>query len=199
MTARSRRSTQKGTGAGGPERQRALFEASTKVESWEVDATEVTPQPAPGPPVEQATPTRIDTPPPGPPAGPQPGSSSPRRPAREMSLESALDLDLATPTSLAARPERSEPIRVISMKDQAGAGQPRIAGEQRRVPLHVQLRTMAEVAGMHDAPNTLGRLAPPHDPMRARKRHRRDNLVWACVAIVLAGGISLAIWLIAGR
>jgi hypothetical protein len=116
-----------------------------------------------------------------------------------MSLDSALDLGLATPTSLAARPERSEPIRVISMKDQAGAGQPRITEEPPRVPLHVQLRTMAEVAGMHDPPSALGRLAPPHDPRQVRNRHRRDNLVWACVAIVLAGGISLAIWLIAGR
>jgi hypothetical protein len=252
MTVRSRRSTQEGTGVGSSERRRALFgtpptgtlisapSAETKVESWEFDATAVTPRPAPpGPGVEQATPTRIDTPPLGPgveqatptridtlpsgppsgpgveqatptridtppfgppsepPSGPRPGSSGLHRPAREMSLESALDV--ATPTSLAARPERSEPIRMISMKDQAGAGQPRITGEQPRVPLHVQLRTMAEVAGLHDPPSGLGRLAPPRDPRQARTRRRRDNLVWACVAIGLAGGISLAIWLIAGR
>jgi hypothetical protein len=30
-------------------------------------------------------------------------------------------------------------------------------------------------------------------------RRRRANLAWACLAVALAGGISLAIWLIAGR
>jgi hypothetical protein len=62
---------------------------------------------------------------------------------------------------------------------------------------------MAEVAGLHDPAGLghagLGRLAPPHDPRQARMRRRRANLAWTCLAVVLAGGISLAIWLIAGR
>lgn len=114
-------------------------------------------------------------------------------------------VEQATPTELTARPERSEPIaavkpseplRVISMKDQAEGGTR--APAEPRVPLHVQLRTMAEVAGVHDAAG-LGRLAPPHDPRQARWRRRRANLAWTCLAVALAGGISLTIWLIAGH
>src|SRR4051812_5288721 len=96
MTGRSRRSTQEGTGVFDPERRRALLGtppgavmtvpgAAPQGESWEL-VTEVTPRPIP---VEQATPTRLDTPVPVPP---------PR--AAEQ----------ATPTELTARPERSEPI-----------------------------------------------------------------------------------------
>jgi hypothetical protein len=106
-------------------------------------------------------------------------------------------VEQATPTELTARPERSEPLRMISMKAQAEAGAARPVAEPR-VPLHVQLRTMAEVAGVHE-PAGLGRLAPPRDPRQARTRHRRANLAWACIAVVLAGGIALSIWLIAGR
>lgn len=188
MTMRSRRSTQEGTGVFDPERRRALLgtppsgtavraSGAATQESWEL-VTEVAPRPVP---VEQATPTRIDTPVPVPPAG---------------------VAEQATPTELTARIERSEPIavppieplRVISMKDQAGAR----AAAEPRVPLHVQLRTIAEVAGVHE-PAGLGRLAPPHDPRQARKRRQRANLAWAGVAVILAAGISIAIWLIAGR
>jgi hypothetical protein len=197
MTERSRRSTQDGLGVASPEHRRALLGAPPRGaavtvpgaappgDSWEL-VTEVTPRPVP---VEPATPTRIDTPVPAPPAVFAPVAG----------------IEQATPTELTARPERSEPIavkpseplRVISMKDRAAGRAARPAAEPR-VPLHVQLRTMAEVAGVHE-PAGLGRLAPPHDPRQARMRRRRANLAWACLAAALAGGISLAIWLIAGR
>jgi hypothetical protein len=174
MTARARRPTQDGTGVHDHGRRRVLFGASPgdrvagASESWDHDATEVTPRPA------------------QPPA--QLSAQSPAQPP----------IDQATPTELTARPERSEPLRVISMKDRTGDdARPRNA--EHRVPLHVQLRSMAEVAGLRDPRNALGRLAPPHDPRRARRRRQRDNAMWACVAIVLACGISLGIWLIAGR
>lgn len=179
MTARARRPTEGGTGVHAPERRRALFGGSPgdrvagASESWEQDATEVTARPGP-PASEQATPTHIE----------------PGRPIRTN--------DRGTPTELTARPERSEPIRVISMKDRTG-GEPRPRHAEPRVPLHVRLRSMAEVAGLSDQRNALGNLAPPHDPRRARRRRQRDNVMWACVAIVLACGISLGIWLVAGR
>jgi hypothetical protein len=94
-----------------------------------------------------------------------------------------------------ARPERSEPIRVFSMKDQTA---PRRRPDEQRAPLHVQLRSLAEVARRNDTPVGLGRLAPPRDPRQARARRLRGNLGWACVALGLAGAISLAIWLAAG-
>lgn len=120
----------------------------------------------PGRAVEHATPTQIDEAP----------------------------LDQGTPTAVTA-PERSEPLQVISMKDQLA--RPRGGAERR--PLHIQLRSLAEVAGRHDTPVNLGRLAPPRDPRQARARRLRANVLWACVAIVLACGISLVVWFAAGR
>ena len=209
MTTRARRPTDEtGTDAGTdtgtevytPERQRALFGASpgeriaSSSESWDQDATDVDAR-----------------------------STSPAdRPTLQV-------IDQTTPTEVAARPERSEPIRMISMKERA-ASEPRPARRSRedqddkrergalarrsredqddkgergarapRAPLHVQLRSMAEVAGVHASASGLGRLAPPRDPQQARKRRQRDNVVWACVAVLLACAISLGIWLIAGR
>lgn len=119
--------------------------------------------------VEQATPTEIDRSP------GEPGAVPRRRGA-----------------------ERSEPIRMISMKDHAGA--PRRRSEEMHAPLHVQLRSMAEVSRRrHDTPVGLGNLAPPRDPRQASARRLRADVGWACVAIALAGAISSAIWLIAGR
>jgi len=148
-------------------RQRTRFGAPAAVESFELDATEVTPMPGHAQ-VEQATPTHVD------PARPEPG----------------------VPVAHGAL--RSEPIRVISMKDHAEAPKPR--NDEQRVPLHVQLRSIAEVAGIHDTPaGGLGHLAPPRDPRQARARRRRDNALWGCVAIALACAIMLAVWLVAGR
>jgi hypothetical protein len=197
MTVRSRRSTQEGTGVFDPERRRALLgtpprgaamtaPGAAQGESWEL-VTEVAPRPVA---VEQATPTRIDT----------------SGPAAAVVAALAEAAEQATPTEVTARIERSEPVaavppgeplRVFSMKDQAEVAMPRATAEPR-VPLHVQLRAIAEVAGVHDAAG-LGRLAPPHDPRQARKRRRRADLAWAGVAVALAGGIAIAIWLIAGR
>jgi len=147
-----------------------------QVDSIEQPPAEVTPFSVRRP-VEYAMSTHLDQ---------GPGGEAPDPPA-----------DQAVPALRKRRFERSEPIRVISMKDHTEAAKPR--AEDRRVPLHVQLRSMAEVAGLHDAPIGLGNLAPPRDPRQARARRLRDNMVWAGVAIVLACGIALAIWLIASR
>lgn len=186
MTKRARRPTDEartdtGTDIYSSERQRALFGASpgeriaSASEAWEYDATAVDARGAP--PSERPTLQAID---PVPPAAPPTPAST---------------IEQATPTEISARPERSEPIRVISMKERA-ASEPR---PQPRAPLHVQLRSMAEVASARTPASGLGRLAPPRDPQQARKRRQRDNVVWACVAILLACAISLGIWLVAGR
>lgn len=105
-------------------------------------------------------------------------------------------VEQATPTEVTARAEPSEPIRMISMKDRTAAAPPR---DEPRAPLHVQLRSLAQVSSMRTPPGGLGRLAPPLDPDQARRRRHRANAAWACLAIALACGISLAIWLVAGR
>lgn len=198
MTDRARRETQEGTGVSDARRPSAVLraqlpratsplaaaatpnpdagsplpaastvlDAAGAPESWEQDPTDETPRPVAT--VEQATPTHI---------------------------EASIPVEQATPTEMTARPERSEPIRVISMKDQADA-RPR---SDERTALQVQLRSIAEVTRRHDTPVDLGRLAPPHDPRQARTRRLLDNALWASVAIILACAIMLAIWLLAGR
>jgi hypothetical protein len=137
-------------------------------ESFESDVTDETPRPG-MPAAEVPTPTHVD----------------PRRP-----------IEQGTPTEITARAERSEPIRVFSMKDQTGPRKPRT--DERRA-MQVQLRSMAEVARRHDTPVDLGHLAPPRDPKQARNRRLIDNAMWAGVAIMLACAIVLAIWFVAGR
>jgi hypothetical protein len=150
-------------------------------ESFEGDPTDVSPR-AGFTAVEQPTPTQIDE-------------------------RSAVVGDGGTPTDLGATPERSEPVQVIgpersepvqviSMKAKVEADQARAA--QQRVPLHVQLRSLAEVSGHRTPPAGLGHLAPPRDPRAVRARRVRSNMVRTCVAIALAATIAFAIWFIAG-
>jgi hypothetical protein len=133
---------------------------SSPVDAREQPGPEVTPLAARSA-VEYATPTDVDR---------GPGGALPEPPGAQ-----------AVPVESRRRLERSEPIRVISMKD------------------HEATKPRAEVAGLHDGPVDLGNLAPPRDPRQARARRLRANVVWAGVAIVLACAISLAIWFIAGR
>jgi len=103
----------------------------------------------------------------------------------------------AAPAERRRELQRSEPIRVISMKDQAEAQKPR--RDDPRAQLQVQLRSLAEVRRRSDTPVRLGNLAPPRDPRQAAARRLRDNMIWAGVAIALACAIALAIWLVARR
>jgi hypothetical protein len=202
MTDRARRSTEEGTGVHDPGRRRAddgtlptvtagsgppppapIDDARTTLESalapigspggspgdsFENDVTDETPRPS-VPAAEVATPTHVD----------------PRRP-----------IEQGTPTEVTARAERSEPIRVFSMKDQTGPRKPRTDDHRA---MQVQLRSMAEVSRRHDTPVGLGHLAPPRDAKQARNRRLIDNVMWGGVAIILACGIMLAIWFVAGR
>lgn len=120
----------------------------------------------------------------------------PGRAQIERSTPTAIDPPPAPPRAV-GRPERSEPIRVVSMKDQLDAAH-RHAAEPTG-PRRVQLRSLGEVADRHDTPLRLGNLAPPRDPREVRARRVRSNLVRAGVAVAIAAAIAVAIWLIAGR
>ncbi|HEX4418177.1 MAG TPA: hypothetical protein VH165_09785 [Kofleriaceae bacterium] len=144
---------------------------------FENDATKQAARPPRGS-VELATPTQID-PPPDDAAGAAGTTSGP----------------IAVVQTFSRGAERSEPIRVISMKDNAEAPKPR----EDRVPLHVQLRSLAEVAGQRDKPEQLGHLAPPRDPRQAHARQVRGNILLIVGGIALAAAIALVIWLVAGR
>jgi len=157
--------------------------------SFENDATEVSPRIGSSA-VELPTPTEID-----PVDGFGPGSTAePGSPVADR-MPAATEQS-GTPTEL-TRPERSEPILAISMK--ARTDQQKARADEQRVPLHVQLRALAQVSGQHAAQIDLGNLAPPRDPREARARRVRSNVARAGVAVVLAAAIALAIWLVAGR
>jgi hypothetical protein len=208
MTARARTPTDDFTEIYDPDRQRALLDAPPAAGALRRPASATLPAPAGAPP-----PTALTAPPSPDPAMdsltdlrapmPMPYESFEGEATAVTPLPGRAQIELATPTDIdpqpaapfARRAERSEPIRVISMKAQSEPQKPRA---EDRVPLHVQLRSMAEIAG-RDAPIELGRLAPPRDPGQAPARHRRANALWACVAVVLACAIVLACWLVGGR
>ena len=103
---------------------------------------------------------------------------------------------IVEPATTDVDPVRYPPIRVISMKDRDD-GKTRF--DQPRVPLHVQLRSLAELSVHGAAQRDLGHLAPPRDPRQARVRQIRRYALRAGVALGLATLIAFAIWLAAGR
>ncbi len=90
--------------------------------------------------------------------------------------------------------DRSEPMRVISMKTPADLGSEDRA--QRVLPV-VQLRA---ISNAHQTPaRGMGNLAPPRDPREVRSRRVRDNVIWGSLAVILASVVTLAIWFLARR
>ena len=123
---------------------------------------------------------------------------NPRQDLAAVEQPTPTEIDPSAPLPLVARPERCEPVQVISvisMMDHTEGQRPK---PEPRVRLHVQLRTLAEVSGSHEVQRGLGYLAPPRDPARKRERQLGDHAVLACVAVLLAGAIALAIWFVAG-
>jgi hypothetical protein len=108
-------------------------------------------------------------------------------------------VELATPTEFTPpQQDRSEPLRVISMKAPGHASE-----ERRPVPPHqARLRRLSEVAPPRQRvatpPGGLGYLAPPHDPRKARMRRWRDYVLGGSVVVILAGAVMLVVWLLAG-
>jgi hypothetical protein len=105
-------------------------------------------------------------------------------------------VEQATPTEV-RRPERSEPIKVVSMKTPA-----EVAVERRghaAVPV-VQIRSLSEVKRMHDTPpGGFGTLAPPRDPKGVAVRKLRDFVIWGCAVVIVACGVMLGVWFLARR
>ncbi|MEO8707370.1 MAG: hypothetical protein ABI867_45500 [Kofleriaceae bacterium] len=123
-------------------------------------------------------------------SAPGPGSR-PRSPTarRRESLES-----IATPTAIVHN--RSEPIRVISMKTPAEI-QPKL---EVKLPV-VRLRALADVTPIPGSSSgiRLGRLAPPRDPKEVRARRLREYLLWGSVVMMVSCLVMLAIWFLARR
>ncbi len=115
----------------------------------------------------------------------------PTPPARDT------DVDLEPPTTV-RRPDAipgmtsSAQIRVMSMKTPHAADQPARPALERSSP-KVTLRPATEPP----KPVNLGFLAAPRDPAQARARRTHDNIIWGCVAVIIAALVALAIWFIA--
>jgi hypothetical protein len=108
-------------------------------------------------------------------------------------------IELATPTEITPPRDRSEPIRIISMKTPA-----ELAAEQQAAQTpHVQrpkLRPLSEVSQQNArVTGDLGRLAPPRDAKGVRARKLRDFVVWGSLVIVVGCVVMLAVWFLARR
>jgi len=104
-------------------------------------------------------------------------------------------VEIATPTEVSPRKDRSEPMVMISMKTPA-----ELAAEKqsREAKQHiVKLRALSELSSQNTP--AMGYLAPPRDPKEARARKLRDFVIWGCAVVVVGCGVMLAVWFLARR
>lgn len=72
---------------------------------------------------------------------------------------------------------------------------PRPVQQQR--PVHqVQMRPLSDLS-KQTPQQGMGRLAPPHDPNRARTRKTQDVMIWGSIVVIIGSIVTLVIWLIA--
>jgi hypothetical protein len=96
-----------------------------------------------------------------------------------------------------ASPAASQPIRVISLKAPGAAPEDRLPPKQHQPRLR-RLSEVARRARVATPPGGLGYLAPPRDPREARTRRLRDYVLWGSVVVLLASGVTVAVWFLAG-
>ena len=113
----------------------------------------------------------------------------PTKPERGQTVE------IGTPTEVDPPQNRSEPIRVISMKSPGAADKKREARQHKPA-----IRALSDVLPRHATPpQGMGRLAPPADPRQARVRKLRDWLIWGSVLVIISCVVMLAVWFLAGN
>ncbi len=90
-------------------------------------------------------------------------------------------------------PRAAQPMQAISHKMADSA--PRPVQQQR--PVHqVQMRPLSDLS-KQTPQQGMGRLAPPHDPNRARTRKTQDVMIWGSIVVIIGSIVTLVIWLIA--
>jgi len=114
----------------------------------------------------------------------------------ELALpEAGKPVEIGTPTEITPR-DRSEPIRMISMKSPAEIGQDKRVGKQHKA----EIRAISDVVRRHDTPaGGMGYFAPPADRRQARGRRVRDLILWGSILVVISCAVMLAVWFLAGR
>ena len=107
-------------------------------------------------------------------------------------------LDIGTPTAVDPPRERSEPIRVISMKTPAevAAEKKKVAAKQHRP----EIRGLSDVVGNNATPpRGMGYLAPPVNQKERNVRKLRDWLIWGSVLVIISCVVMMGVWFLAGR
>ncbi len=93
--------------------------------------------------------------------------------------------------------EPAPAVTAISMKT-PGQGEPTLVPSPPVLPKRdVKLRAISEVGVQPAPPGGFGRLAPPHDPERARARQRQRLVTTVAAVIGIAVVVTMAIWWIA--
>lgn len=108
----------------------------------------------------------------------------------------APDIEIGTPTEIdPPRKERSEPMRVISMKTPA-----ELAAEKKK-PLarqhKAEIRSLSDLAGKSAPPRGMGHLAPPVNQKERNVRKLRDWLLWGSVLVIISCVVMLGVWFLA--
>lgn len=109
-------------------------------------------------------------------------------------------VEIGTPTEIdPPRKERSEPLRVISMKTPAELAAERTAKPEAKQH-KAEIRALSDVI-RHNAtpPRGMGRLAPPANAKERNVRKLRDWLIWGSVLVIISCVVMLAVWFLAGR
>lgn len=95
------------------------------------------------------------------------------------------------------REPASSSVTAISMKTPGESGQALVPSPPVLPKREVKLRAISEVGIQIAPPGGFGRLAPPHDPERARARQRRRTVMTVLAVIGIAVVVTLAVWSIA--
>ncbi len=119
--------------------------------------------------------------------------------AVEIGTPTDIDPVVAATTSKGPPPrDRSEPIRMISMKTPA-----EIAAEKKKVEAKqhkAEIRALSDVVGRHNTPpRGMGYLAPPVDHRQRRVRKLRDWVIWGSVLLIISCAVMLGVWFLATR
>jgi hypothetical protein len=108
-------------------------------------------------------------------------------------------VEIGTPTEIdPPRKERSEPIRVISMKTPA-----EVAAENKKVTAKQHrpaIRALSDVIGGNATPpHGMGNLAPPVNYKERNVRKLRDWVIWGSVLVIISCVVMMSVWFLARR
>ncbi len=121
-----------------------------------------------------------------------------KKPTKRGHESGELTLEIGTPTAIDPPRERSEPIRVISMKTPG-----EVAAEKKKMTAKThrpEIRALSDVVGRSATPpQGMGNFAPPVNHKERNVRKLRDWLIWGSVLVMISCVVMLGVWFLAGR